>query len=315
MEEKREAQGEAVRESRRKTRPHRSETLPQYIASVILSFLAFVTLLGCVSCAFLSGTLLSERYYLAQADRSTFAGTALYELRETYRSYAAASGVEAAVLEGAISEEQIRAALGQTIRAAFSGGEGYDYDGYAAAVEETLVQYAKTQGIEDTPELRQALAQLVNYSTGSFIALMDSIVFDMLFSYATAYGQSVTQLAWILAGITVVCLVTMALLTRRLSILLRNMVYTLGAVFIAATAVPVAFRASGFLQRVNLSPPSMKQYITACLDGFVGCYWWLSGAALLLLAACAIALAMRTRRHRQENKIAPPMRVRRSARW
>ncbi len=274
----------------------RVETLPQYIASIILAFLAFVTLIGAVSCVFLSATLLSQEYYLKQADQSTFAATALHELRESYRSYAAASGVDPAVLQSAIGEEQIRAALGQSIRAAFSGDEGYDYTAYAAALKERLVEYAAAQGIDDTPALHQALGLLVSYCTGSFSAITGSVIFDLLSSFAVAAKAAVARAAWVLAGMFLVCVATMGLMSRRLSAVLRNLLYVFGAVLVSAVLIPGVVQAFGFLQRLNLSPPSMKRYVMACAQVFFACYWYLCGVAAVLLGVCAVALATHRRR-------------------
>lgn len=281
----------------------RTEKWPQYIASIILSFLSFIFLLGSISLALLSGTLFSENYYLRQVDEGKFASTALYELHTSYRSYAAASGVDAEVMESLVDEQRIRAALSQKIRTIFSDAEQYDYEAFAIEVEETLLDYAlRQEGALDGPELREGIKQLVLYTTGSFVVLTDSLIFDMLGSYAVASTGTISQFVWILAGAAIVSIGVMIIMLGRLSLILRNLVYTLGALLISVILIPVTIQATGFLQRVNISPPSMKQYLTACLGGFFNAYWVVCAVVAVLLSISVLMLLLRQRAKKQAKR-------------
>jgi hypothetical protein len=245
--------------------------------------------------------MLSKEYYLSKVDNSDFSTLAHSEIQVVYASYAAASGIKEEVLVSMVTEEDIRLALKQTIESFFTGSDGIDFVAFADKLEEDIVKYAVAEGFEDNTQLRDGLQLLIEYCTASFLELCDSLLIEMVGTYAVSYKPIVTTISLIAFAFVIICIAAFVFVTRRLSHVLRNLIYVLSATTISTAAIPLFIGQTGLLDRINITPQSMKSYIVACLSGFVSLFWIVCVCSALLLGFCIVVYFLRKkqRAHRR----------------
>ncbi|MCL2083888.1 MAG: hypothetical protein FWH06_01350 [Oscillospiraceae bacterium] len=267
----------------------------KYALSIVLSFMLTFCIVLLIITAVLLNTLFSDKYHVEQIDKSGFTPLALNELRETYVSHGAASGIPSEVMEKGVTPEQIISAAKSSLRSAFHTGSAFDYARYTNELLALLREYADSMGIEPAPELDEGLEDLARLCAGEFKAHTDSELYRMLARIVLSFKRYLGMALTFLIAASAVIAVTLMLLNNRLSRLSEYGVYVFGANTIICALIPWIVKVSGVTERLNITPRSFNRLFTSVLDGFFNGFIYALLPASFMLVICAAVKASRMR--------------------
>lgn len=254
------------------------------VAWVLSFLLVLLAVLGVVAC-----TVCNPRYLRNQVLESGFCKTTLEQLNENYASYGNAGGIPEEVMTGIVTEDQIQQDMFRAVEALYAGDRRLiAHPEVAQAVVEAVESNLEERGIQVTDEIRQAVQEMADGCQVDY----DNYVQLIVTPYIAPYIARVTQMVWIgFAVLAVVCVIALVLLLRLQysgAARLRWCINAFSAAALFSVAAPLLFNGLVQMDRLNLSPETLKMLVASYTHGAVGVFFYFA----LIYAVVVIALAI-----------------------
>lgn len=255
------------------------------VAWVLSLLLALLTVLGVVAC-----TVCNSRYLRNQVLESGFCEATLEQLNENYTSYGNAGGIPEEVMTSIVTEDQIQQDMFQAVERLYEGDRRLiAHPEVAEAAVEAIESNLEERGVQLTDAIRQAVQEMANGCQVDY----DNYVQLIVTPYVAPYIARVTQMVWIgFAVLAAVSLITLALLMRLQpsgAARLRWCINAFSAAALFSVAVPLVFNALVQMDRLNLSPATLKMLVASYTHGAVEVFFYFALIYVVVVIALAIA--------------------------
>lgn len=255
------------------------------VAWVLSFLLALLTVLGVVAC-----TVCNSRYLRNQVLESGFCEVTLEQLNENYTSYGNAGGIPEEVMTSIVTEDQIQQDMFQAVERLYEGDRRLiAHPEVAEAAVEAIESNLEERGVQLTDAIRQAVQEMANGCQVDY----DNYVQLIVTPYVAPYIARVTQMVWIgFAVLAAVSLITLALLMRLQpsgAARLRWCINAFSAAALFSVAVPLVFNALVQMDRLNLSPATLKMLVASYTHGAVEVFFYFALIYVVVVIALAIA--------------------------
>lgn len=255
------------------------------VAWVLSFLLALLTVLGVVAC-----TVCNSRYLRNQVLESGFCEATLEQLNENYTSYGNAGGIPEEVMTSIVTEDQIQQDMFQAVERLYEGDRRLiAHPEVAEAAVEAIESNLEERGVQLTDAIRQAVQEMANGCQVDY----DNYVQLIVTPYVAPYIARVTQMVWIgFAVLAAVSLITLALLMRLQpsgAARLRWCINAFSAAALFSVAVPLVFNALVQMDRLNLSPATLKMLVASYTHGAVEVFFYFALIYVVVVIALAIA--------------------------
>ncbi len=255
------------------------------VAWVLSFLLALLTVLGVVAC-----TVCNSRYLRNQVLESGFCEATLEQLNENYTSYGNAGGIPEEVMTSIVTEDQIQQDMFQAVEHLYEGDRRLiAHPEVAEAAVEAIESNLEERGVQLTDAIRQAVQEMANGCQVDY----DNYVQLIVTPYVAPYIARVTQMVWIgFAVLAAVSLITLALLMRLQpsgAARLRWCINAFSAAALFSVAVPLVFNALVRMDRLNLSPATLKMLVASYTHGAVEVFFYFALIYVVVVIALAIA--------------------------
>lgn len=255
------------------------------VAWVLSFLLALLTVLGVVAC-----TVCNSRYLRNQVLESGFCEVTLEQLNENYTSYGNAGGIPEEVMTSIVTEDQIQQDMFQAVERLYEGDRRLiAHPEVAEAAVEAIESNLEERGVQLTDAIRQAVQEMANGCQVDY----DNYVQLIVTPYVAPYIARVTQMVWIgFAVLAAVSLITLALLMRLQpsgAARLRWCINAFSAAALFSVAVPLVFNALVQMDRLNLSPATLKMLVASYTHGAVEVFFYFALIYVVVVVALAIA--------------------------
>lgn len=253
-----------------------------FVLALLLCLLAIVTVVGL--------TLCNSAFLRTQILKSGFSDQVLTELQENYVSYGNAGGFSPEIMKSFVAKDKIQSDM-------FTNADRL-YKGEREALPRTDVQDAayaafeadlQSRGISINDAVKESVALLAEVCTidyGIYVSIP-------LASYISAYIPKIQKLIVLCVAILLVLtaatsFVLVMLQKRNLQQKLRHLFYAFSAGAVSCVCVPTLFGLFVRMDRVNISPFSVKLLLGSYVDNMLSAFWYMA----LIYAAVAIALGI-----------------------
>ena len=255
------------------------------VAWVLSFLLALLAVLGVVAC-----TVCNSRYLRSQVLESGFCATTLEQLNENYTSYGNAGGIPEEVMTSIVTEDQIQQDMFRAVESLYEGDRRLiAHPEVAQAAVNAIEANLEERGIQITDEISQAVQEMANGCQVDY----DNYVQLIVTPYIAPYIARVTQMVWIgFAVLAVVCVITLVLLMKLQpsgAVRLRWCINAFSAAALFSVVVPLLFNASIQMDRLNLSPETLKMLVASYTHGAVEVFFYFALIYAVVVAALAIA--------------------------
>ncbi len=256
----------------------------------VLGFFAtfFSFLLICA--AVVQSTVMNPSYFYKKAQTSGYVAACHDQLSETFASYGAASNFDASVFEPVASEEMVLQTVRQNIDYLYGTGSAVDYDAYGEQVNQLLLQNVEDRGIEITDGIREGVQTLADSCEDEFRNVTTIPFLEFLIRGLRAAQQPLLVGLVVLAVVLAALLVFMWLLTRSLVRLLPFVIDVCVALCILCAAVPTLALAQRVLERVNITPETVRLLLVGYGNGVLQAFYPVLAVLVVLTVLLAVAL-------------------------
>jgi len=232
-------------------------------------------------------------------ERSGFPEQATIELREIFISYGLGSGISRDTMASFINESHVLEAAEGSILYTFGRGAGYSFEDYSNEIYTGLREYVLSQGLDITEEMEVGLLDLADLCAESLKNHLDSPVFNVLAS-SQRYINFLYFCIIAIAVLSVIAVVIIPAVNRRVTRWIDGYIYALGATTILCAAIPIAFFSSGISSRLQISPMSYNMLISSWLDGIASGYITALIPLISLIIICVIVRLLRSKKRKKQ---------------
>jgi hypothetical protein len=195
-----------------------------------------------------------------------------------------------------ITESQVEIAVKSNIQEAYGVGAGYPFNLYEDELYRAFHEFALSQGIQDTAELKVGLRDLAELCANTLRSHVDSPVFRIMsetlrFRPALFMGIIVSLVA---------ALIFTALIfgiNRRVTKRIDGYLYALSAVSLICAGLPIVFFGTRLTARLNITPLSYNRFLSSWLDGIVSGYLSALIPLIILTGICITVRIIRKNRY------------------
>lgn len=266
------------------------------VAWVLSFLLVLLTVLGVVAC-----TVCNQGYLRQQVLESGFCKATLEQLNENYTSYGNAGGIPEDVMTGIVTEDQIQQDMFRAVEALYSGDRRLiAHPEVAQAAVEAIENNLTERGIALTDDIETAVQEMASGCQVDY----DNYVQLLVAPYLAPYMARISQLVWIglavLAVVSVIALVILFRLQPSGAARLRWCINAFSAAALFSVAAPLLFNALVRMDRLNLSPETLKLLIASYTHGAVNAFFYFALIYVVVVAALAIAWRAGLKRYRMD---------------
>lgn len=269
------------------------------IVGYLLSFLIFLLLLAGALALFFRGTVMNSRYVLRQIEGSEYTRLMTQQLQDQMTDWGAVSGVtDPGVFTDIITLERVSADSVRYFENALEGRGGLDTTELQQALHDAIKTYALQGGtsIVTEEELENNISRLTElcvdgYRQGVAVGLVPQL------GKTLHRAARWTELAALFCFLLAVLLAAVLLgLFRRLSAMLRFLIYALTAFLLVWWGSLIWVRASGIIYRVGLTSRPLYTLATDFLSALVGRAVIFGAVGTVLLMAAAVGCGLLSRK-------------------
>lgn len=252
-----------------------------------LSYLSALLLVVMAALIVLLTTFCSEKFFLRELEKSSFAATTYSLLCENYESYAAATGFTGEVLTSAISPEKIASDMQTTITDMYAGDTAFDrhYE-ISNAIFDAMQADLNTRGIEVTETVETGIALVADACRSDYANYVTMPLASQFYTLESKVGG----MLWLGLALTALFTAAALVLLVRLAPDPRTGVRCLLFAFMSAAGLCLLLAVVLYpvlnLTNVALTPTSLRllvlRYIKDLLGSF-GIYALVYGAVAALL--------------------------------
>lgn len=266
--------------------------------TMLLSWLFSFLLVVLAALLMLMTTLCHAGYMKSRVSASQYGEKAYSAMREEFISYGAATGFSEETMTAVLDPVQIEQDLKDAVDGLYADAPyRYDRPAVAEAVYAAMQAEAESRGITlegQTAASVQVVAEAVRQVYASYTAVP-------LLGQLFALIGKVRSILLVLLPINLVFCAMACILMLRISrhdamLGARGLVFSFGGAGLVSLVIGLAVGPILGLQRLNLEPLALKDWIVSYVNGMFGRF--LLFAAVYLILAAALALLLRPRRRK-----------------
>lgn len=266
----------------RRHKGHRQRSPYRDAVSVVLSVVLTMVLLGTAALVITRFGVASNSGILSASDKEYY-DYALSNVSTKTREYAESTGVDASVLDDVFTMEQIKSDTEGFVSAELNG-DAYEPDTTAA-------RNAITVNMLNASVAGDASSSFVDGVLNVYVSAVRLDNLDTIVQKRNSFLQVFPVALAALVVIGAVCVVALLKLHHFPHRSLRFVMYATGAAAVISFLVPSVLLATGYHERLNLSPQQYELFVSAIvLHSLKLC---LVGSALFVVVTAVLALVIR----------------------
>ncbi|MDR0887007.1 MAG: hypothetical protein LBN22_11790 [Clostridiales Family XIII bacterium] len=272
------------------------------VVSTLLAFVLSTVLVLLTVLVIVQATLLNDQYMKTQVDKSNYVTLVKDEIDNSFISYGQSSGFEESFFSGKVTDLDLRQDLVSELNKLYNpNSSGANVDKFRTDIYVSMIDYAKAQGDEITPEVDEAVSYLADLCKETYRLEVTTPFTTQLY---TALHKLQGLMIFGFIGIGLLFLVVIAFLLGVHKKKYRAVPYvsysflSAGLVLLVASLV-VLF--SNIIGRLGILNKPLYELVTTYIENIFVMTIWAAGFFIIFAILIAI-IYLNTLRHRRRTR-------------